>query len=167
MGNNPSYYKGANLPVEEVSWEDSQEFISRLNSQTGRLFRLPTEAEWEFAARGGMKSREYKYSGSNNIDDVAWYIDNSDKKTHPVKTKRANELGLYDMSGNVWEWCQDWKSKYKRRSQTNPVGATEGSHRVLRGGGWFNDAWGCRSSLRNFDTPLSHSNRIGLRLVLQ
>ena len=112
MGSNPSYFKGDNLPVESVSWNDCQTFINRLNSYTGRNFRLPTEAEWEFAARGGNYSRHYKYSGSNYIGDVAWYGDNSGNRTHPVGTKQANELGLYDMSGNVWEWCSDWYGSY-------------------------------------------------------
>ena len=115
MGSNPSNFKGSNLPVEEVSWND------------GQKFRLPTEAEWEYAARGGAKSRGYKYSGSNNIGDVAWYIDNSGFKTHSVKTKSPNELGLYDMSGNVWEWCQDWYDSYGSSAQTNPTGASSGS----------------------------------------
>ena len=112
MGNNPSEFKGDNLPVEQVSWKDCQKFLSKLNRITGKMFRLPTEAEWEYAARGGNKSRGYQYSGSNNLLDVAWYDDNSGRKTHAVGTKQPNELGIYDMSGNVCEWCQDWYGKY-------------------------------------------------------
>ena len=137
MGNNPSYYKGNNLPVEQVSWNDVQEFIKKLNQKTGANFRLPTEAEWEYAARGGNKSQGYKYSGSNTIGNVAWYTDNSGSKTHQVGTKAPNELGIYDMTGNVWEWCQDWYGSYSRDSQTNPKGASSGSSRVYRGGSWY------------------------------
>ena len=144
MGNNPSNFKGDNLPVESVSWNDCQTFINRLNSYTGRNFRLPTEAEWEFAARGGNYSRHYKYSGSNYISDVAWYGDDSgNNRTHPVGTKQANELGLYDMSGNVWEWCSDWYGSYSSYSQNDPTGPNSGSERVMRGGGRRNGAWNC------------------------
>ena len=166
MGSNPSYFKGDDLPVEEVSWEDCQEFISKLNSMIGRKFRLPTEAEWEYAARGGKKSRGYQYGGSSNISDVAWYDGNSGSKTHPVGMKQANELGIYDMSGNVYEWCQDWKGSYVNSSQTNPTGAVSGSYRVYRGGSWYYDARYCRSSYRNSGAPGCHLNRLGLRLVL-
>ena len=166
MGSNPSNFKGAQNPVEQVSWNDCQEFISRLNRLTGRTFRLPTEAEWEYAARGGNKSRHYKYSGSDNIDDVAWYYNNSGKKTRAVGTKTANELGIYDMSGNVWEWCSDWYGGYSAGAQTNPQGPSSGSFRVLRGGGWSGNAWLCRVSNRfNIDPSSSRSND-GLRLVL-
>ena len=166
MGSNPSYFKGDDLPVEEVSWEDCQEFISKLNSMIGRKFRLPTEAEWEYAARGGKKSRGYQYGGSSNISDVAWYDGNSGSKTHPVGMKQANELGIYDMSGNVYEWCQDWKGSYVNSSQTNPTGAVSGSYRVYRGGSWYYDARYCRSSYRNSGAPGCRLNRLGLRLVL-
>ena len=166
MGSNPSYFKGDNLPVEKVSWDDCQEFISKLNSITGRKFRLPTEAEWEYAARGGKKSRDYQYSGSSKVSNVAWYRDNGKQKTHPVGTKRSNELGLYDMTGNVWEWCQDWYGSYVTSSQTNPTGANSGSYRVRRGGGWFNVAWGCRSSFRDGSAPGGRYSGLGLRLVL-
>ena len=166
MGSNPSYFKGDDLPVEQVSWGDCQEFISKLNSMTGRKFRLPTEAEWEYAARGGRKSKGYQYSGSSNISDVAWYDGNSGNKTHPVGTKQANELGIYDMSGNVYEWCQDWKGSYVNSSQTNPTGAVSGSYRVYRGGSWYYDARYCRSSYRNSGAPGCRLNRLGLRLVL-
>ncbi|WP_308232857.1 SUMF1/EgtB/PvdO family nonheme iron enzyme [Prevotella sp.] len=165
-GNNPSNYKGDNLPVENVSWNDCQEFISKLNRITGKTFRLPTEAEWEYAARGGKKSRGYQYSGSNNLADVAWYEDNSGSKTHTIGSKQANELGIYDMTGNVWEWCQDWYGKYSSSSQTNPTGATSGSYRVIRGGSWFNAARYCRSSFRFNGTPVYRRIDLGLRLVL-
>ena len=171
MGYNPSAFKGDNLPVEQVSWDDCQEFISKLNSITGKTFRLPTEAEWEYAARGGNKSRGYQYSGSNNISDVAWYKDNwykdnSDNKTHAVGSKQANELGIYDMSGNVWEWCQYWFGSYSSSSQVNPIGANSGYHRVCRGGGWYFTARNCRSSYRNSISPDGRGYDFGLRLVL-
>lgn len=166
MGSNPSYFSGSNKPVEKVSWDDCQDFIRRLNALTGENFRLPTEAEWEYAARGGNKSREYKYAGSNNIDNVAWYSDNSGSQTHNVATKSPNELGLYDMSGNVWEWCQDLYGIYSGSSQTNPTGPTSGSYRVYRGGGWFGSAGNCRVSLRGRNNPAYCANFIGLRLAL-
>ena len=164
MGSNPSKFKGDNLPVEQVSWNDCQTFINRLNSYTGRNFRLPTEAEWEFAARGGNYSRHYKYSGSNYIGDVAWYTDNSGNRTHPVGTKQANELGLYDMSGNVWEWCSDWYGSYSSYSQNDPTGPNSGSYRMRRGGSWDNGAANCRSSNRY--SPGDRFHTLGLRLVL-
>ena len=167
MGTNPSYYSGnPQRPVERVSWNDCQEFIKKLNQLTGKNFRLPTEAEWEYAARGGNKSQGYKYSGSNTIGDVAWYYDNSSSRTHDVKTKAANELGIYDMSGNVWEWCQDWRGSYSSNSQTNPTGPSSGSSRVYRGGSWYSRARNCRVSFRNSNDPDSGSNNLGLRLVL-
>ena len=166
MGNNPSYSKGNNLPVERVSWDNCQKFISKLNRITGKTFRLPTEAEWEYAARGGNKSRGYQCSGSSNLSDVAWYEDNSGNKTHNVGSKQANELGIYDMSGNVHEWCQDWYDKYSNSSKVNPTGANSGSYRVSRGGGWAGYAWDCRSSYRNYCSPGSRYNHLGLRLVL-
>ena len=166
MGNNPSRFEGDNLPVECVSWNDCETFISRLNSITGKNFRLPTEAEWEFAARGGNKSSHYQYSGSNNLNDVAWYADNSGNKTHAVATKHPNELGIYDMSGNVWEWCSDWYGNYSSSSQTNPQGPNSGSSRVFRGGSWDYDARYCRSSFRNYFIPFISYFNLGLRLVL-
>ena len=166
MGSNPSKFKGAQNPVESVDWEDCQEFVSRLNSLTGRTFRLPTEAEWEYAARGGNKSRHYKYSGSGNIDDVAWHYGNSGGETHEVGTKTANELGIYDMSGNVWEWCSDWYGGYSAGAQTNPQGPSSGSSRVLRGGGWYGIARYCRVSNRGDLDPAGSSINSGLRLVL-
>ncbi len=166
MGSNPSKFKGDNLPVEKVSWHDCKEFISKLNSMTGRKFRLPTEAEWEYAARGGKKSRGYQYSGSSNISDVAWYVDNSDYETHPVGTKQGNELGIYDMTGNVLEWCQDWIGLYSSSSQANPTGAVSGPDRVLRGGSWHNNAWCCRLPFRQYYYLGYSSHQLGLRLVL-
>ena len=167
MGRNPSRFKGVNLPVEQVSWKDCQKFISKLNSMTGRKFRLPTEAEWEYAARGGRKSKGYQYSGSSDISDVAWYLRNGvGITTQPVGTKQANELGLYDMSGNVWEWCQDRYGSYDSLSQTNPTGAVSGSRRVFRGGNFFYDAKDCRSSTRNFGAPGERNFFLGFRLVL-
>lgn len=166
MGSTPSYFKGDNLPVEQVSWNECQTFINRLNSYTGRNFRLPTEAEWEFAARGGNYSRHYKYSGSNYISDVAWYDDNSGNRTHPVGTKQPNELGLYDMSGNVCEWCSDWYGSYSSYSQSNPTGPNSGSFRVDRGGSWGNFAGSCRSSRRGNYAPGNSLHDLGLRLVL-
>ena len=166
MGSNPSNFKGDNLPVETVNWNDCQEFISKLNSLTGRKFRLPTEAEWEYAARGGKKSRGYQYSGSRKISDVAWYEGNSRSKTHPVGRKQANELGIYDMSGNVWEWCSDWYGSYSSSSQTNPMGSDSGAKRVRRGGSWCYIARICRSSYRYGDAPDCRGLYLGLRLAL-
>lgn len=165
MGSNPSKWNGDNLPVEQVSWYYCQIFINKLNSITGKSFRLPTEAEWEFAARGGNNSQGYKYSGSNNLGDIAWCAYNSDNRTHPVAQKQANELGIYDMSGNVWEWCSDWYDNYCSSTQTNPKGPNRGFFRVLRGGGW-GDATGCRSSCRNHVTIGYRIDNLGLRLVL-
>ena len=166
MGSNPSSCKGDNLPVEQVSWNDCQKFIRKLNSLTGQNFRLPTEAEWEFACRGGNNSRGYKYSGSNYIDNVAWYDGNSGDKTHPVGTKAPNELGIYDMTGNVWEWCADWYGDYSSGAQTNPKGPYDGSDRVCRGGGWGSLARLCRSSNRSYSYPTYRDGSLGLRLAL-
>ena len=166
MGKNPSCFKGDNMPVEQVSWNDCQKFISKLNKITGKTFRLPTEAEWEYAARGGKKSGGYQYSGSSNLSDVAWYDGNSGNKTHIVGSKQGNELGIYDMSGNVWEWCHDWFGSYSSSSQVNPLGANSGSGRVCRGGSWFFSAGGCRSSYRGNYSLDYRYNDLGLRLVL-
>ena len=166
MGSNPSHFKGADLPVEFVTWNECQEFIQKLNRLTGSNFRLPTEAEWEFACRGGNNSCGYKYSGSNNLGSVAWYDDNSDGQTHPVATKAPNELGIYDMSGNVYEWCSDWYANYTSNSQTNPKGPQSGSDRVCRGGGWYGHGRRCRSSFRMYSNPTIRYNDLGLRLAL-
>ena len=166
MGSNPSYFYGnMQRPVETVSWNDCQTFISRLNELTGETFRLPTEAQWEYAARGGYKSKGYTYSGSNAIDDVAWYNYNSDRMTHPVKTKAPNELGIYDMSGNVWEWCSDWYGDYSSAAQTDPTGPATGYYRVGRGGSWDNDATYCRVAFRGNSTPTNRFSHLGLRLA--
>jgi hypothetical protein len=165
MGNNPSYIKGGDLPVENVSWEEAQEFIKRLNAATGKKYRLPTEAEWEYAARGGNQSRGYKYSGNNYLSEVAWYYTNSGSTTHPVGTKKANELGIYDMSGNVLEWCSDWFGNYGSSAQTNPVGASYGSDRVFRGGSWYDITSICRVAYRNYFSPGNRSSIIGFRVT--
>ncbi|MDR2970771.1 MAG: formylglycine-generating enzyme family protein [Bacteroidales bacterium] len=168
MGNNPSYFKGDNLPVEKVSWDDVQQFIRKLNEMTGKRFRLPTEAEWEYAARGGNKSQGYKYSGSNSLYNVAWYDDNSGEKTHPVGTKNPNELGIYDMSGNVWEWCGDWygENYYSSSPASNPTGPSYGSARVLRGDSWGASAEHCRVSRRHSNAPDDRADDYGFRLLL-
>ena len=168
MGKNPSHFKGDSLPVESVLWNDCRKFIKKLNAMTGENFRLPTEAEWEYAARGGKQSRGYKYSGSNDLDSVAWYNSNISNKTHPVATKQPNELGLYDMSGNVYEWCQDRYAEdyYSNSPQVNPQGPDFGSDRVLRGGSWVGVPWYCRVSLRFNDTPDYRCICYGLRLLL-
>ena len=177
MGDNPSNFKkGGNYPVENVSWNDCQTFIKKLNEKTGKKFRLPTEAEWEFAARGG-KSGGTKYSGSDNLSEVAWYgyWDDNDKNrtittttTMPVAQKKPNSLGIYDMSGNVWEWCNDWYASdyYKNSPSNNPQGPSSGSYRVLRGGSWSYNADLCRVALRNGYRPDYGNYFNGLRLAL-
>lgn len=160
------YSVGNSYPMYYISWDDCQTFITKLNQLTGKNFRLPTEAEWEYAARGGQKSRGYKYAGSNTLSDVAWYRDNSSSKTHPVKQKQANELGLYDMSGNVMEWCQDRYGSYSSNAQTNPTGPSSGSARVFRGGCWNGSASYCRVADRNINSPGYRKDNLGFRVVL-
>ena len=158
-GNNPSYFKYNSFkepdqcPVESVSWNDSLEFIKNLNLKTGKQFRLITEAEWEFAARGGTKSKGYEYSGSDNINEVAWYIGCGLHTTFPVKNKRPNELGIYDMSGNVGEWCYDWYDDYSICAQTNPTGPNSGTYHVIRGGSYFHESKYCRTLSRGYLLP--------------
>ena len=175
MGSNPSFFTdNPQRPVERVSWNSSKEFISKLNQMTGKSFRLPTEAEWEFAARGGNHSQDYKYAGSDNINNVAWYWGNipsqssgtSGYGTQTVATKTSNELGIYDMSGNVWEWCQDWYDSYIGTAQTNPTGPESGSNRVMRGGCWNHGSGFCRVSGRNSGSATASSRLVGLRLAL-
>ncbi len=166
MGSNPSFFSGDSLPVDRVTWDKVQEFITKLNEMTGKEYRLPTEAEWEYAARGGKKSKGYKYSGSDDIDKVAWYDDNSEGKSHIVGQKKANELGLYDMSGNVYEWCSDgWPSSYTSEAQTNPQGREGGTFRVCRGGSWCNYARGCRVSYRDCYEHGDGLRYVGFRLA--
>ncbi|MBR5687349.1 MAG: SUMF1/EgtB/PvdO family nonheme iron enzyme [Prevotella sp.] len=180
MGNNPSRFKDDDRPVETVSWNDCQNFITQLNSMTGEHFRLPTEAEWEFAARGGNKSNHTKYAGGSDIYSVGWFCENSKKSksfigrmfsegsTQPVAMKDPNELGLYDMSGNVWEWCQDWYDKdyFSKSPVTNPYNEIIAYYHVDRGGGWINDVGGCRVSSRDYFTPDYAFDALGLRLAL-
>ena len=173
MGNNPSViFKGIDKrPVEYVSWYDCQNFIRALNCElqselVGKMFRMPTEAEWEFAARGGNKSKGYQYAGSNELSEVGWYHGNSNNITHPVGELKANEIGLYDMSGNVYEWCQDWYGEYSRNPQINPTGPCNGHNRVIRGGSWLGDIRDCRLSYRYFVAPQLRNFTYGLRLVL-
>ncbi|GHT53240.1 hypothetical protein AGMMS49982_15770 [Bacteroidia bacterium] len=161
-----SYGVGDDYPMYNVSHDDIQSFLTELNTKTGKHYRLPTEAEWEYAARGGGESEGYKYSGSNTLGDVAWYSSNSSGTTHIVGTKAANELGIYDMSGNVWEWCRDWFGSYSSDSQTDPIGATTGSSRVARGGVWRYGATFCRVSDRVQNTSGGRGSNIGFRLVL-
>jgi formylglycine-generating enzyme required for sulfatase activity len=159
--------EGDNYPMYYVNWAEVQNFISRLNAATGKSYRLPTEAEWEYAARGGSKSKGYKFSGSNFVESVAWFADNSGKNTQPVGTKQPNELGICDMSGNVWEWCYDWYGTYPAAAQSNPIGPSSGSYRVDRGGSCYSSASICRVAYRNSSVS-SNSIRysdLGFRLV--
>lgn len=171
MGSNPSYSKEDSLPVEGVSWEECQTFIKKLNSLLsnqlgGKRFVLPTEAQWEYAARGGMESKGYKYAGSNQLSALAWSESNSNRSTHPVAQKQPNELGLYDMSGNVYEWCSDWYGDYSIAEKMNPKGPNRGSYRVIRGGAWCHNAGCCRVSYRANYLPTNKGNGIGFRLCL-
>lgn len=186
MGNNPSQFKGDdNKPVENVSWFDAVNYCNKLSEKEGLTpcytfgrnnaviwnqsangYRLPTEAEWEFAARGGLKSKNYVYAGSNNLDEVGWFKDNSGGTTHPTGTKRANELGLYDMSGNVWEWIWDWYSNsYASDAVSNPEGVTSGFERGRRGGSWHIVSKSSRSSNRLGSPPQMVFNFVGFRIV--
>lgn len=172
MGNNPSYFKNCdNCPVENVSWYDVQEFIAALNQQTGLQYRLPTETEWEYAARGGNQSVGGRYSGSNNLDEVAWFSANSGYKTHPVGLRKPNILGLHDMSGNVYEWCQDWYAdEYYTDFDISGLvqdskGPDNGTHRVVRGGSWACNPKFCRVADRNWDYPDRRYDDVGFRLA--
>ena len=162
---NPSYYQGDNLPVEFVSFHQIQDFIVNLNVITGKNYRLPTEAEWEYAARGGAQSLQYKYSGSNDINEVAWYIANSYSRTHPVDSKAPNELDIYNMSGNVWELCSDWFGNYTDGHQIDPTGPLVGEYKTRRGGSYDSSADKCRVFARSAFVTISEKNT-GFRLVL-
>lgn len=157
------------LPVIHVSWNDANEYCKWLSKSTGKIYRLPTEAEWEFAAMGGIKGKKTKYSGSDNIDEVAWYKLNSESHVHPVGQKAPNALGIYDMSGNVWEWCADWymASYYSISSFYNPSGIKNGRERVIRGGSWKDDANHCRLTIRGKNYPDTRGILIGFRVVRQ
>ena len=165
--NNLSYFKGDNLPVEKVSWDDCQTFIQKLNALGQGTFRLPTEAEWEYACRAGTQTRFYWGDDSDysNVRDYAWYFNNSSTTTHDVGMKRPNAWGLYDMSGNVWEWCQDWSDSYSNVSQKDPAGANNGDGKVIRGGSWIDSTNNCRSAVRYNNYPGSRYNCIGFRVV--
>lgn len=169
MGDNPSYFKNCeDCPVEQVSWDDVQDFLKKLNAKNpGKNYRLPTEAEWEYAARGGQLSRGYRYAGSDDPDKVAWYDDNSDIKTHPVGSKEPNELGLYDMTGNVWEWCEDqWHEHYTGAPEDGSAWISGGNRRrVLRGGSWCNGFINCRVAYRSWSNPTLRVINNGFRLA--
>ena len=168
MGSNPSYFKGCDeCPVESVNWDDIQEFLKKLNALTGKTYRLPTEAEWEYAARGGIEGKKdnYLYAGSNDLDEVGWYNENSGSTTKPVGLKNPNQLGLHDMSGNVWEWCQDWYSDYPAAALSDRLGSRGGSYRVIRGGSWCVFAVFCRVSYRNLSAPAGRFSYVGFRLA--
>ena len=171
-GENPSRFKGENRPVEQVSWNDVQKFLKKLNSLTKQDYRLPTEAEWEFAARGGLHSEEYLYAGSDKLRQVGWYDENRDDETHEVGQKLKNELGLYDMSGNVYEWCYDWYDEkyyeecYKKGVVEDPQGPVQGDYRVVRGGSYFGSALNCRAASRHGHGPANRGSSFGFRLAL-
>ena len=171
MDNNPSEFKGDRRPVEMVSWEDAKEFVRKLNDMTGKLYRLPSESEWEYAARGGvlLEVEGYVYAGSDKLKQVGWYNENSDRETHEVGLKYPNELGLYDLSGNVWEWCQDqWHETYEGAPDDGSAWEDRdvGTYRVLRGGGWFYDSRSCRVAYRRYGGPAYRYGNFGFRLAL-
>jgi formylglycine-generating enzyme len=169
MGNDArvNYFPGCDsCPVERVSWFSVQEYLDRISRMSGKKFRLPTEAEWEYAARGGRFSLNFKFAGSNDPDEVAWRDGNSSVRTHPVGQKKPNELGLYDMSGNVWEWCSDWyhPKYYSESLAVNPEGPPEGTFRVMRGGSWFHDSSGLRVTDRDRSNPSFRQGFVGFRI---
>ena len=169
MHNNPAAFVNEDGPEENISWDEVQEYINNLNKLTGKKYRLPTEAEWEYAAKGGSKSIGYLYSGSDDIKRIAWIKDNSSDMPHPVGQKQANELGIYDMSGNVWEWCADWyddvfyRRLYSRRP--NPIGPKTGTFKIVRGGSWYSNEYCSRPTYRDGFIPGGKSTNIGFRLA--
>lgn len=166
MGYNPSHFVGDSLPVDNISWVDAKTFIHELNKMTGKQYRLPTEAEWEFAARGGRWSQDLNYSGSDDLNAVGWCDGNSGRRTHAVGTKAPNELDIYDMCGNVYEWCQDRYAIYKADPQTNPQGPDFGKARVMRGGSWRSEARNCRNTYRSSEDYEARILNCGLRLAM-
>lgn len=166
MGNNPSWFKGESHPIDSVSFNDVKRFIKKLNMLTNLKFRLPYEAEWEYAARGGVKASHTRYIGGDSVQEIGWYNGNSKKQSHEVKMKSPNELGLYDMGGNVWEWCQDLYSTYDTSAQVDPKGPSTGASRVVRGGSWSMGTRGCRASYRDKCVSGRRGYDLGLRLVL-
>ena len=165
LGKSPSHFDGPNNPVEQVSWEDSQEFLKKL-SVTGTKFSLPTEAQWEYACRAGTTTKFSSGNQDNDLNDHAWYSSNADRKTHPVGSKKPNPWGIYDMHGNLWEWCQDWYGSYSAENVSDPVGPKAGGYRVFRGGSWYNSARNCRSANRGGYRPSYRNGDLGLRLAL-
>jgi formylglycine-generating enzyme required for sulfatase activity len=168
MGNNPSFFrKDARYPVDQVSWTDAQEFLEKMSSRSGKRYRLPTEAEWEYAARsGGMPERYAGFSEPSDLASYAWYDKNAGNSTHPVGEKKPNGLGLYDMTGNVYEWVQDWKGSYANASRDNPQGPASGRYRVLRGGSWNSIPRLLRATARNLHPPAARLDSYGFRVVL-
>ncbi|MEZ4772262.1 MAG: formylglycine-generating enzyme family protein [Bacteroidia bacterium] len=170
MGNNPSEFKGKNRPVEKVSWTNAKTFIQKLNEKSGKTYRLPTEAEWEFAARGGIYSQGYLYAGSDKLKEVGWYDENSENKTHPVGQKLPNELGIYDLSGNIWEWCEDdWHNNYIDAPTDGSAWVSSenrGSDRVFRGGSWGSTPDRCRIAFRLSISPVLRDPYLGFRLAM-
>ena len=168
MKSNPSEFKGCDqCPIDKVSWDDAQQFIETLNALTGKKYSLPTEAEWEYAAKGGLQQKQFRYSGSDNVDEAGWYAGNSGRHPHPVGEKKPNAIGLYDMCGNVWEWCLDWYNKnyYEQNESNNPMGPSSGSGRVRRGGSWFTQAASCKTTTRNSVKQDYKDDLGGFRLV--
>jgi formylglycine-generating enzyme required for sulfatase activity len=167
MSSDPSYFKFCDqCPVESVSWVDIQEFITKLNAQTKKNYRLPTEAEWEYAAKGSLNRKSENQNEANNFTDIAWYAENSGKRTHIVGSKECNEFGIYDMSGNVWEWCSDYIRVYSDSNEVNPKGESSGLYRVLRGGGWGDSIDRLHATYRMGSEPNVKQFYIGFRLVL-